>query len=152
MENEKKQIDYIGNIKKNFLIRLIVLTLVILFMIFKGIVSNNGQIDKTFSILLFSFITGFSIISIPIGFLYKKKRKDTYKSGDFKSRLEKLFFASRYFRSTIEAGAAFTAAGFAVTNNYIFLIETIIFYLGLIYIFPSKKNIQKEIELDLENI
>jgi hypothetical protein len=152
MENENNQIDYFGNIKKNFQIRLFILTIVILFMIFKGIDSKNGQIDKSFSILLLSLINGLSIIAIPIGFLYKKKRNDTYKSGDLKSRLEKYLFASRYLRSTIEAGVVFTAVGFALTNNYIFVIETMIFYLSLIYIFPSKKNIQREIELDIDNI
>ncbi|MGE5473408.1 MAG: hypothetical protein ACM3UU_04225 [Ignavibacteriales bacterium] len=151
MENENRQTDYIGNIKKNFLIRLTFLTLVILFIAFKGITSKNVQVDSFFFTLLFSVINGMSIIAISIGFIYKKKRNDTYKSGELKNRLEKFVLASRYLYSTIESCVIFTAIGFVVTNYYAFIFETIILYLWLIYIFPTKKNIQREIELDIDN-
>lgn len=151
MENENRQTDYIGNIKKNFLIRLTFLTLVILFIAFKGITSKDEQVDRFFFTLLFSVINGMSIIAISIGFIYKKKKNDTYKSGELKNRLEKFVLASRYLYSTIESCVILTAIGFVVTNYYVLIFETIILYLWLIYIFPTKKNIQREIELDIDN-
>ena len=152
MENKDKQIDYLGNIKKIFSVRLTLVALAIIFMVFKGVTSENAQTDRFFFILFLFVINGMSIIAISIGVVYKNKRNCTYKSGEFKNRLEKFLLASRYRNSTIEACAILTAFGFVLTGNYIFIAETIILYVWLIYIFPSKKHIQREIELDIDNI
>ncbi len=151
MESQKEQVDYIGNIRNNFVMRLSILTILIMVVIFKGLTSGEGQISNS-SFIVLLILNGFSIVFILIGFLYKKKRINSYKSGNLKSRLENFLLASKYLRSTMEAGVCLTAVEFGLSKNYIFVIETIVMYIGLICIFPTKKNIHREIEHEVDNV
>ncbi len=144
MNNTNSQTDPFENIKKAMLIQAVPSAIGVLFLTVKGIGAESQNTDDF--LLFFTLINSLAVIGILLAYRYKNKRSDTYKTGELKERILKYVLASKFQYSTIQACALFTSIGFFITSNYIFMIESLIFCVWYIYIYPTTDKIALEIE------
>ena len=144
MKNTNNQTDPFENIKKAMLIQAVPSAIIVLFLIVKGIGSENQNLDNF--LIFFTLINSLAIISILLAYRYKNKRSDTYKTGEHKEKILNYVLASKFQYSAIQTCAIFSSILFFITSNYIFMIESLIFCAWYIYIYPTKDKITQKIE------
>lgn len=142
-----KEIDYFSNIKKNFLIRLIMVTGVMIFILIKSQSMTIGKFDKDFFVTFISIINPLAVGIVLFGLRFKRKREKTYKTGELKERLQNFLLASKYQFSTLEACVIFLGIGYLLFDQLFLLAESLICYVWLILIFPTKMRLKKQIQI-----
>jgi hypothetical protein len=84
-----------------------------------------------------------------IGFMYASKRKDSYLSGNFKTRLDKFIKATMYRYSAMEISPVLFMIGFIMFGKIYFIIEAIVFYVLLGFYFPTKTRLSKDLNFEI---
>jgi hypothetical protein len=143
------QQDFYKNFKKMLLIRLCITIGFPLFYSIKAFIIDTYSIDK-------SFLTGYIIFSnivVACGligcFIYASNRKNSYISGNIKTRFENYLKATMYRYSAMEISPALFMICFAWFGRPFFVLEAIAFYILLGFYFPTKKRLSKDLKLDI---
>jgi hypothetical protein len=141
---------YYQRFRNSLFLRLIITVGITLFWTVQTIISNSYIGDKSFfpTFLIFSQLS--VIAALTFGFLYAKKREETYKTGDFKTRLENYIKATMYRFSVLEISPVLLMVGFVMFGKVFFIVEAICIYIVLILHFPTKKRLSRDIDFLIE--
>lgn len=141
---------YYQRFRNSLFLRLFITVGITLFWTIKTIISNSYSGDESFFIAFLIFSQLSVIAALIFGFSYSKKRRDTYKTGDFKTRLENYMKATMYRFSVLEISPVLLMLGFVMFGKVFFIAEAIGIYILLILYFPTKKRLSKDVDFLIE--
>jgi hypothetical protein len=131
--------------------RLCITVGITLFWTFKTLISNDSfSGDESFLIVFFIFSNLIVACGLIIGFVFASKRKNSYLTGDFKTRLDNFIKSTMYRYSAMEISPVLFMVGFVMFGKIYFVIEAIAFYVLLGIYFPTKKRLSKDLNLEID--
>ena len=141
---------YYQRFRNSLFLRLFITVGITLFWTGKTLISGSYLGDESFflAFLIFSHLSVIALLTF--GILFAKKRSDTYKTGDFKTRIEKYIKATMYRFSVLEITPVLLMLGFVMFGKIFFIAETVGIYIVLAIYFPTKKRLSREIDFVIE--
>ena len=131
--------------------RLCITVGITLFWTIKTLISDGSfSGDESFLIMFLIFSNLIVASGLTIGFVFTSKRKDSYLTGDFKTRLDKFIKATMYRYSAMEISPILFMVGFVMFGKIYFVIEAIAFYVLLGFYFPTKTRLSKDLNFEID--
>jgi len=133
------------------IMRLCITVGITFFWTIKTLISDDSFNDDESFLIMFLIFSNFIVAcGLIISIVFASKRKDSYLTGDFKTRLNNFIKSTMFRYSAMEISPVLFMVGFVLFGKIYFVIEAIAFYVLLGIYFPTKKRLSKELNIEID--